>query len=52
MTRSITKTPCMKCDKQTNSIRKGRANYECEECGNRKSLSDFYYLEAKRRNEI
>ena len=44
------KTPCSKCQKNTLSLRGGRAYYTCEECGHNKSLSDYMLWEATHKN--
>ena len=42
-------TYCTGCNCMTHSIRKGRANYICDKCGNHKSLGDFYQFELSER---
>lgn len=40
-------TYCGNCHHMTYSIRKNRAYWVCEKCGNNKTLSDVFQFEAK-----
>ena len=38
-------SPCLKCNCMTKSIKKARAVWLCEKCGENKTLSDVYFNE-------